>query len=345
MILRSPRPVVLPLPPPLRKRVTSGSSFLGSGNGSSTNPTTTWSRASNPAGIQVKVDLLNDKVTTTLSGQSKIGTLSLMIKTASGQSKTLSTHSSAQTGNSFSDSLQRMSLTAGQYGSVVATWDDVSVTVPVGFYVIGNTRFSQYNNPYDSQCSANPQPAWIVYKTDFPTGTCYYKSVSLGAAFISQTNINGTGVSSTNGILKAYSAGARSVCGPAPRGNGQNTFFAVDSGGATISKIKGTCNSVLSDGTGLSNPLLNNNPPAGSLATFPGSNNPPFACSDQVLMIDQNDNHDLRSLQDACPACNGGFGSPAWGNTTAHIDTFNSSQTCNPKALGDYGNRVAIRLR
>ena len=62
-------------------------------------------------------------------------------------------------------------------------------------------------------------------------------------------------------------------------------------------------------------------------------------------MIDQNDNYDMRSVQDSCPGCSAGFGPPAWGNTSAHIDTFNSSQTCNPKALGDYGNRVAIRLR
>ena len=80
------------------------------------------------------------------------------------------------------------------------------------------------------------------------------------------------------------------------------------------------------------------------LATDPRSSRPVFACSDQILMIDQSNNYDLRSVQDACPNCSGGFGAN-WGNTVAHIDTFNSSQTCNPNDLGDYGNRVAIRLR
>lgn len=33
------------------------------------------------------------------------------------------------------------------------------------------------------------------------------------------------------------------------------------------------------------------------------------------------------------------------GESPAHIDTFNSSETCNPSVPGDYGNRVAIGLR
>jgi hypothetical protein len=174
---------------------------------------------------------------------------------------------------------------------------------------------------------------------------CYYKSGLLGSKFIIQTNTNGTGVSNSNGILKPYVTGAQNVC-PLPEGASQtNTFFSVDAGGSPITKITGKCNSVLSDGTGLTNPLVNNNPPAGSLATDPGSKNPPFTCSDQVLMVDQNDNYDLRSVQDSCPGCSGGFGPPTWGNTVAHIDTFNSSSTCNPTDLGDYGNRTAIRLR
>ena len=321
-----------------------GAGFLGSGgSGSGSSGTTTWSRTSSPPGLRLNVDLLNDKVSTTLLGQNKTGNLSITIN-GPGQT-TLAQHSSVVAGASFNDSLKRTSLGIGQYGSVIATWGNTTVTVPVSFNVVGYTRFSQYNFPYESQCPANPQPAWIVYKIDpTPNGDCYYKAVSLGAKFISQTNINGTGISAANGILKSYSAGARNVCRPATTGNESETFFAVDTGGAAIPKITGKCNTVLSDGTGLSNPLVNNNPLAGSLAT--GPKNKLFACSDQILIVDQNDKNDLRSVQDACPACDdtSTFGA-AWGNTQAHIDTFNSSQTCNPKDLGDYGNRIAIRLR
>lgn len=95
----------------------------------------------------------------------------------------------------------------GQYGSVVATSDSMTVTVPVTFYVIGNTRFSQYKFPYESQCPANPKLAWVVYKMDAsPNGNCYYIPVSLGANVIAQTIRNGTKVSVDNEILKSYAS-------------------------------------------------------------------------------------------------------------------------------------------
>ncbi len=218
---------------------------------------------------------MSGKVSTNLTGSSKIGDLSLTIK-GPGQT-TLAQHTNALAGQSFNDSLKRTSLAAGQYGSVVATWDNTTVTVPVNFYVIGFTRFSQYNVPYESQCSANPQPAWIVYQIDKSSpGYCYYKPVFMGATFISQTRENGTGVSAANGVLKAYAAGATGVCSPAPGGNKNNTFFAVDVGGNTITQITGAYKSVLSDGTGFPNPLTDNNSPLGSLAVKPNNTNPVF---------------------------------------------------------------------
>jgi hypothetical protein len=76
------------------------------------------------------------------------------------QTTTLGTHNNAQAGNSFDDSLQRTSLAAGQYGSVVATWDTVNVTVPIAFNVLGNYRFSTYNTPYESQCGPVQLLSW-----------------------------------------------------------------------------------------------------------------------------------------------------------------------------------------
>ena len=322
----------------------SGSQYLPK-DPTSTSANTTWSHASPSPGLQITVDLLNDKVTTNLSGQNKTNDVS--VKIIGPSQTTLAQHNDAIAGSSFNDSLQRTSLAVGQYGLVTATWGDASVSVPVNFYIIGNTRFSQYNFPYESQCSSNAQQAWIIYKIDSSAGgSCYYRSVSLGSRFMTQTVVNGTGVSNTNEILKSYDAGAKYICSPAPGGNKDNTFFAVDAGGSSINKITGKCNTVLSDGTRQPNSLVNDNPLAGTLATSPAPAgiSSIYACSDQVLMIDQSNNYDLRTVQDTCPACNAGFGSE-WGGTVAHIDTFNSAQTCNPNDLGDYGNRVAIRLR
>ena len=301
-----------------------------------------WNRTSALPELDVTVDIMKDTVTTTVTGQNKTDNLSVVIQDSNGQTTTLATHNNVGS-TSFSDSLKRTSLAVGQYGTVTATWGGLTKSVPVSFYVIGNTRFSQYNVPYESQCPANPQRAWIVYKID--SNYCYYESALMGSQFISQTQKNGTGVSSGYGVLKAYYAGARNICSPGANDDGSHTFFAVDTGGKSITKITGTCNKILSDGTGLTNPLVNNNPPAGTLATYPVDSR--YVCSDQIMMVDAgSDTYDLRMVQDSCPGCGpGSYGGTAWPGTVAHIDTFNSSETCNPSAIGDYGNRVAIRLR
>lgn len=330
-------------------------------------PTTTWTGRSTPPGISVTVDLMNDQVSTTLSGQNKTGNLSIVMVDASGNSTTLASHPNASAGASFTgsggttpaDSLQRTALAVGQYGNVTATWDDTAVTVPVTFYVNGLTRFSQYNTPYaqDSTCTANQQTAYIFNGMD--ANYCYYTSnTTLGSVFMSQVAINGTGVIGTNTVVKSYNAGAKTICAQLPPGaTTGNTFFAIDTGGNPIKYITGTNNSALSDATMFPSPLNKNNQPAGSVAAYPDPNNAqnhtnvpasPFSFGDQILVIDQNDANDSlgpRSVQDLCPGCGpGSFGSQGgWGNTVAHIDMYSSSHVC--QGVNDYGNRTAIRLR
>ena len=126
----------------------------------------------------------------------------------------------------------------GQYGTVAASWGTITVSVPVAFYNVGYTRFSQYNTPYepDPSCNGSPQTAWIVNKIDKEAdGICYYHEVSLGSKFMSQVggvgNGTGTGALGTGQVVNSYAAGAKNVCSPAPRGSAANTFFAVDVGG------------------------------------------------------------------------------------------------------------------
>jgi len=297
-----------------------------------------------PPGLQVSVDLLNDQVNTTLSGQDKMGQLSIVVNGPAQQ--TLSSRDIATVG-SYSDSLKRTSLGVGQYGTVIATWDTLSVSVPLNFYVIGNTRFSQYNVPYENQCPQDLELAWIINKIDLNAQRCDWREVTLSSEFVTQTSINGTGVSNAYGVLKSYGAGARNVCPlpPPASTDGSDTFFSVDTGGAPLTKVTGSCNKVLSDGSGSPNSLVNSNPMSGTLAAFPApAGNSMYACSDQILMVDQHDNAEVRTIQDTCPACKGGYGA-SYGNTVAHIDTFNSSPACRPHDTTDYGNRVAIRLR
>jgi hypothetical protein len=253
----------------------------------------------------------------------------------------------------------RTLLPVGQYGSVTATWGTTgSVTVPVTFYMLGLTHFTQYNTPYHSQCTGNPESVLIVNKMD--SQLCYYQDAMLGTDFANSVFQNGTGVNDLNGtntVLKSYAAGAKNICPLYPGYDSHHTFFSVDTGGNPITNINGSHWSVvLSDGTGPgSGSALNNyNPPPGSVATAPDVTNqngspPVYQWSDPILLFDQSDNNDPRwprSVQDLCLACGGqGTQTPS---ANAHIDMYNgTSQSCSAHSVGDYGSGqyYAIRLR
>ena len=315
-------------------------------------PAGSWTGRTTPPGIDLTVDLWNDQVSTIVLGQNKTGSLSVSIADSLGNTTNLANHTSVTPGSGFPiDSLKRTSLAVGQYGNVSATWDNTSLTVPVAFYENGLTRFSQYNTPYsqDSSCGANQQTAYIFVAMD--AKYCYYTNdTTLGAVFMSQVYTNGTGVIGSNQVIKSYNAGASNICVQLPPGaTTHNAFFAIDTGGKPIPTIQGAGNSVLSDGTGTPSPLNHGNQPAGSVAALPAGlvPAPPFVFGDQILLVDQNDIDDsigARSVQDLCPGCGAGSYGTQWGNTVAHIDTYNGSrQSCGVGT--DYGNRYAIRLR
>ena len=317
-----------------------------------------------PPGVTVTVDLMAGSIKTDLTGQNKTGNLTVAINNSQGQEVLSKPHNSAQAGDSFTDTFRTLIQAGQQYGSVAVTWDIATVTIPfpASFFTIGLTHFTQYNTPYHSSCSGNPQPALLINKID--SQYCYYQDVMLGSDFAKAVFQNGTGVwdvNGTNTVLKSYDAGAKATpknigCPLYEGFDNRNTFFSVDAGGNPITKINGShWSTVLSDGTGPGNgSVLNNyNPPPGSLATDPNATNkgspPVYLWSDALLLFDQSDKNDsrwLRSVQDLCPACAGQAteqpGAPA------HIDMYNgTSQSCVAHSVGDYGSGYyyAIRLR
>ena len=143
-------------------------------------------------------------------------------------------------------------------------------------------------------------------------------------------------------------------------GTRRNSFFSVDVGGSPITKVTGQSNKVLSDGTGASNALTNNNPQPGSVAVVtPGMTEQSIPAAlagsytyyfgQRILLVDPNGNNDpngLRSVQDQCPACS----DSSWLTNGAvnHMDVYNSSPACGPRSFGDYqsGNTFfTINLR
>jgi hypothetical protein len=337
-------------------------------------PTTTWTGTSNPPGITLSVDIMAGKVNTSLTGQ-KTDTLTVTVNNSQGtQAFNPITHSAQGATNPnapINDSFRTL-LPAGQYGTVTASWGTSgSASASVSFYMLGLTHFTQYNTPYHSQCSANPQFVWVVSGMDpiaqKTTQYCYYKGYTMGQQFIQQTggDANGTGVDDLDApapgmIVMAYSAGAYKICPLIPGTDANHTFFAVDSGGAPLKWIVGSHwstngSTALSDGTGPgpgSTSLNNYNPQPGTVATDPKVTNKPgslYQWGDSILLVDQNDQNDaggLRSVQDLCPACTNQGQQTQTAN--AHIDVYNGTNpSCNASAVGDYGagQYYAIRLR
>lgn len=320
---------------------------------------TVWARASSPPGLTMTVNLLADQVSLSLTGQNKTGALNVVISAPANSPSTTSLASVSDATPLLipTYSLMRTSLAPGQYTSVNATWDDIILTVPVSFYVIGSTRFTQYNTPYSSSCTGVSQTAHIYYKMD--ANWCYWEDIPLASAFVSTVagagNGTGTGIAKINGVnqvVKSYNAGAKNVC-PLPVGaapNGTDTFFAVDSGGNTIRTVTGANNTVLSDATGAPSTFNANNPQTGSVAVpvSTTASQPvfPFSFGDQILLVGQNDVNDplgQRSAVDLCNHCGvGTYASP----NVYHIDMYSSSPACS--GVTDYVTGApitAIRLR
>jgi hypothetical protein len=316
-----------------------------------------WTRVSTPPAMQVTFDLVGQnsvsgggQITVTTVGENKSADLSVVLNGASNYTLVGALNNPPQ---SFTRRVTRSSIPLGQYTSVTATWGATKVVVPTSFLVIGPTRFSQYNTPYatDQTCADINTTAHVIDSVQNlgnpPAQVCHVTDMQLPTKFLSQVELNGTGVLPSGIVVKGYGAGAKKIC---PIGNNNTYLFSMDTAGNPITAITGAHSTVVSDASGTPNSLNYNNPPAGTVATDPNQTGPgkQYIFGDQILLVnpsnDQNDLRNLRSVQDACPACNLGFSPPT---TVAHIDTYNGTiRACKGSTINvDYGVFTAIRLR
>jgi hypothetical protein len=196
-------------------------------------------------------------------------------------------------------------------GSRVQSVDVASVTFAKEWIYLGLTRFSQYNTPYESQCSGGSQRMYV-----FDRSSCTYISTQMNSDFVIQTALNGTGMSVDYGLLKPIGAtNARKLCKGKlpPEASTANTLVRV-------AAVTGSCNTAITANH--------------SVATYPNPNdasaNPLLVCHDS-LNLDQADNTTVytRVVADNCPACIGGN----------HIDSYTDNQACEAHgAIGDLGN-------
>ncbi len=273
------------------------------------NPTTPV----NVAGIQITdADLETNTVDVTLTGSSMTGDL---ILTAVGSNNMYSTNMTNAGAGSYSLSFNRPNMPPDTYTRIEAQWNvgsgqsQPSSTLALSreWQVFGIIRHSQYNVIYESTCGGGNMTAYTF------DSSCHFTTVSLNSTFVSQTELNGTGVSNNHGVLKYDD---RSCSAHYPTGANHNNSLRP------VNSITGSCNMT----------LMNND----TVATFP---NPAviggtFVCQDDILLVTSgNANQAVKHVGDSCPACNSQFN-----GTNGHIDDYTSNHACQIHAINDYGN-------
>lgn len=212
---------------------------------------------------------------------------------------------------------------------MAASWDDINVTVPVAFNVLGNYRFSTFNTAYETQSGAADSKAVVAYS--YSGDTCQWKTEDLNSTFMAQVNENGTGVNAGGEILKTWAVNPASNGGcelplglPQTKSDGSNAYYLVP-------KIDGACITEFNQ----------SNPTAIAAYPNPRTSLNRLTCKDQVMMVDSNDQTTaVKTVQDYCPACVGDFR-----GAQGDIDTYSNSHSCYVHDLPDQGNFTAIRLR
>jgi hypothetical protein len=226
--------------------------------------------------------------------------------TGAGASYTYSYQGGAAVGaGTYSVALPRPSIPAGTYTTLTATWNPGqpvtgTYTLVDKWIILGTIRHSQYNTIYESTCPSTTSLTYLA------TTSCVWTTDSLSSQFVSQVEINGSGISAKHGPVK-YDLGS---CPNRPAGStSSNTLYLVPS-------ITGQCNVPLVGGD--------------SQATYPGPKDAgsKFNCGDDTTLVDAgNVNRYMKHIEDRCAGT-------AQGCLDGHIDNYSSAQGCSPKAVG-----------
>jgi hypothetical protein len=193
-------------------------------------------------------------------------------------------------------------LPVGDFDQLRAIWNvygsNFSTFYPYHFKVLGQYRHSQYNIPHESSCRGPNQRAYIT------TSACNFTRTRLRRGFISQVNLNGSGISIRHGSLQReqFCIGRRGS--PADAAN--RSFRQV-------AAIRGSCGS----NTG----ALNNS----SVARLPS--HPDLNCNDQVYIHTVG----VKTVTDLCPGC-----------SQNQLDNFTTQAAC--AGITDRGRFLTIKL-
>jgi hypothetical protein len=289
----------------------------GHGDGPTQSSSTTHlSRTTAVPSINLSFDISSsqNQIKVTLVGTGK--TANLNVKLSGGSSPEILNKANVGAGANQTYSFPRLKLPSGHYTQVVAQWDEIIVTIVSDVVVLGSTRFSQYNTPYESTCAPGTAvPVWVLSDVS----ACTWTPLNVNPTFRVQTNINGTGFTAGNQLLLTYAVTSQSCSSSLPPGAVLDTGVRPWPGNTyqVVPSVTGACGKTLYSGS--------------SVATYPGPHdaNTQFSCSSKILVLDSAGNtNSIKAVQDRCPYVGCGVDAP-------HIDTYTSAQACRPKAIDD----------
>ncbi len=179
----------------------------------------------------------SDQISIELAPTGTSGDLTLQLTGPNNASHTVRTVPTAGAGVR-NESFDIPNLPNGEFDNIRATWRVGSVDIignfPFHIKVLGMFRHSQYNIPHEDQCGGNPVAAYIT------NAACVFTPTTLRQTFLSQVNLNGSGVSMAHGNLVREAFCLRRPGAPA-NANGRS-FRGV-------AAFSGTCGGALNNST------------------------------------------------------------------------------------------------
>jgi hypothetical protein len=267
-------------------------------------------------------DLVNNNIAITINGPTgTTAPLTVNVKGAN-NTYTLNYDNGNPVGSGqYSVALTRPRILQDAYSSIEADWNASTppvkgtFTITPPWKVSGLVQNTVYIKVYESACYGSPQPPYWT----FDHKTCVFTPVQLKPDFSSQTNINGTGLTSGGTLVHTNKADDKChpiFCGPdLPTGaNGCNTYYLVTS-------ITGSCGPVLQDG---------------DVAVYPSpkGGGGPYACDDNLLYVNgKNQNaYYPQIVEDTCHKCKPPY--PVAAND--HVDNYYDRDSCYANDLPSY---------
>ena len=191
--------------------------------------------------------------------------------------------------------------------------------------------YTQYNIPYENQCSGSDVTAYIV------DNNCAVTPVQLNADFVAAAWLNGHGVENNGQVLfSAFGAGlgdTQKCAGKYPTGAiGHGTFDGNTF--VKVSSLTGSCNTALVGNRSVAIPVVKGSDKKFHPSSLSGV--VPLSCG-QNLNLDSGNYSTAytRVAADLCPICSN---PSTFNGADGHIDSFSANQSCTGKIVGNLGS-------